>query len=261
PLILRTNDSWGYLRAARFNSRPGHADQLHLDLWWRGLNVAQDAGTYLYNAPPPWDNSLSQTEVHNTITVEGQDQMTRAGRFLWLDWAQGEVLEHNSDGGRMSAQHDGYRRWGVLHQRAVECREGRWIITDNLIPAGEVGSASRARNSPLVLRLHWVLPDWPWAIEDLPAETGTQMLIQSPYGWIKLRVKFIPKTGRADNDHPHGAQLIRAGELVHGTGSASAILGWVSHSYGYKEPALSLSIETESPLPVTIITQWDFPRK
>ena len=33
-------------------------DQLHLDLWWRGLNIAQDAGTYLYNADPPWDNPL-----------------------------------------------------------------------------------------------------------------------------------------------------------------------------------------------------------
>ena len=40
-------------------SRPSHADQLHLDLWWRGLNITQDAGTYLYNADSPWDNSLT----------------------------------------------------------------------------------------------------------------------------------------------------------------------------------------------------------
>ncbi|MDP2995171.1 MAG: heparinase II/III family protein, partial [Anaerolineales bacterium] len=83
---LYSKDSWAYLRTAQFTTRPSHADQLHLDLWWRGLNVAQDAGTYLYNAPAPWDNSLTTTLVHNTMTVNGRDQMTRAGRFLYLDW-------------------------------------------------------------------------------------------------------------------------------------------------------------------------------
>lgn len=265
PLILRTNDSWCYLRAARFKSRPGHADQLHLDLWWRGLNVAQDAGTYSYNAPPPWDNSLARTEVHNTITVDGQDQMTRAGRFLWLDWAQAKVLEQNrntnGEGMRMAAQHDGYRRLGVLHQRAVECRGGRWIIADNLIPAGKVSAGSRARNSPLAIRLHWLLPDWPWAIDDLPEETGTQMRIQSPYGWISLQITFTPKISRAGASPAHRVQLVRAGELLYGTGKISPVLGWASRYYGYKEPALSLSIETEGPLPTAATTEWNFPRK
>ncbi len=37
---------WGYLRIGQFTNRPSHADQLHLDLWWRGMNIARDAGTY-----------------------------------------------------------------------------------------------------------------------------------------------------------------------------------------------------------------------
>jgi hypothetical protein len=64
---LRGRDSWAYLRATQFPSRFGHMDQLHLDLWWRGLNIAQDAGTYLYNADPPWDNPLVAA-AHNTVT-------------------------------------------------------------------------------------------------------------------------------------------------------------------------------------------------
>ncbi len=74
--------SWAYLRVAQFSGRPGHADQLHLDLWWRGLNLALDPGTYHYNAPPPWENAFARTAVHNTVTIDGLDQMTRAGRFL-----------------------------------------------------------------------------------------------------------------------------------------------------------------------------------
>jgi hypothetical protein len=89
--------SWAYLRLAHFKSRPGHADQLHLDLWWRGMNIAMDAGTFSYNNPPPWDNALSTTHVHNTITINGKDQMTRAGQFLWLDWAQAAVVTHDLD--------------------------------------------------------------------------------------------------------------------------------------------------------------------
>jgi hypothetical protein len=259
PLILRTNDSWGYLRAARFTSRPGHADQLHLDLWWRGLNIAQDAGTYLYNAPPPWDNSLSRTEVHNTITIEGRDQMTRASRFLWLDWAQGEVRNANGVGKRIAAQHDGYRRYGMVHQRAAEYREGHWVITDNLVPSSEPKAALIVRNSPLKIRLHWLLPDWAWEIENVPDGAITLMRIESPHGWITLRVQFSHETAQAGSTPANKIHLIRAGELVYGSGRVSPVLGWASRNYGYKEPALSFAIETESLLPVTVITEWDCP--
>ena len=48
--------------------RPGHADQNHVDLWWKGEPIALDGGTYRYNADSPWDNQLMATAVHNTIT-------------------------------------------------------------------------------------------------------------------------------------------------------------------------------------------------
>lgn len=126
PLDSQTGShkSWASLRAVRFTSRPSHADQLHVELWWQGVNLAQDAGTYLYNAAPPWDNALAGTAFHNTVMVDGQDQMTRAGRFLWLDWAQAEVLERllAPDGSllRIVARHNGYRRLGVIHERTLE---------------------------------------------------------------------------------------------------------------------------------------------
>ncbi|GAG66161.1 unnamed protein product, partial [marine sediment metagenome] len=96
PQVLHntSNDSWAYIRVAQFSDRPGHADQLHVDLWWRGLNIAQDAGTYSYNAQSPWDNALTHTSVHNTLTVNECDQMTPASRFLYLDWAQAHLVSH-----------------------------------------------------------------------------------------------------------------------------------------------------------------------
>lgn len=84
---LRGKQSWAMIRCVDYRDRPSQADQLHLDLWWRGINIACDAGTYLYNGEHPWNNGLTTISVHNTVTVDSKDQMTRASRFLWLDWA------------------------------------------------------------------------------------------------------------------------------------------------------------------------------
>ena len=82
---MRSSDSWTMLRGSRYEDRPSHADQLHLDLWWRGDNVFCDAGTYSYNADAPFEDGFASSRYHNTVTVDGLDQMTRIGRFLWAD--------------------------------------------------------------------------------------------------------------------------------------------------------------------------------
>ena len=47
---IGTPDSWASMRAVQYDSRPAHADQLHVEIWHQGINIACDAGTYLYNA-------------------------------------------------------------------------------------------------------------------------------------------------------------------------------------------------------------------
>lgn len=251
---VRLDHSWAYLRTARFSSRPGHADQLHVDLWWRGRNLALDPGTYLYNAAPPWDNALSRTCVHNTVTVNDQDQMTRAGRFLWLDWAQARLLEHEKapDGAweRISAEHDGYRRLGVVHRRSMTgFKGGRWWVKDTLYAQENLENSSE-----FSIRLHWLLPDWPW---DLKAtHTNGELCLESPRGQVRLIVgwqgeKLLPDCSEVS--------LVRAGELLSGKVAADSVLGWYSPSYGYKYPALSLSIRVRCSLPFDITSEWLLP--
>ena len=185
PHILRSPDkrSWAYLRIARFHSRPGHADQLHLDLWWRGLNVAQDAGTYRYNAPPPWDNALAHSAIHNTITINSQQQMQRAGRFLFLRWAQAyqtssasgenDIARRDSTSvQRLYAWHDGYRQFGIHHQRCVTVtNQSDWFVEDSLLP---VGRKPLPAAQAFLVRLNWLLPDWPWELK------GANLRLQDP---------------------------------------------------------------------------------
>jgi hypothetical protein len=250
PHILRStlSKSWAYFRAAHFISRPGHADQLHLDLWWQGINVACDPGTYLYNASSPWDNALTHTAVHNTLTINDLDQMTPAGRFLYLGWAQAEVLDgmQNDDGTwrSITARHDGYKRLGVIHQRAVTANEdGSWLVEDLV----EHTNPPADREEKFATRLHWLLPDYPWEID------GTTLRMQSPHGSIILEISV------GQNTLPPSIQLVCTGELLHGAGPIPPTWGTYSPTYGTKLPALSFSITISGMLPLTMTSKWVFP--
>lgn len=243
--------SWGYLRSVQFTSRPSHADQLHFDLWWRGLNIAQDAGTYLYNADPPWDNRLTSTLVHNTVSVDRQEQMTRAGRFLYLDWANAKGKRHFESGAdfiqRASAQTDAYfARFGIHHTRTITVYpDERWLVEDDL---------TNMLLQPHTFRLHWLLPDWPLDIGD----SMLDIRLKSPYGWITLNVQ--PKISGVElSNIDYRISISRAGETIHGICTPDPIRGWVSSTYFKKAPALSLAIEVESKESVKFISEFKFP--
>jgi len=220
-LRLDNGKSHAFLRAAQFTDRPSHADQLHLDLWWGGENITLDAGTYSYNAPPPWTNALSTSLVHNTLTLVQIDQMTPVSRFLWLNWAQSELLEIIQDESDLftgiTAQHNGYRHFGITHRRSVTTGLDKWIVDDVLL------TQNKHKRLPNLAILSWLLPDFPWQISQ------NTLTLKSPQGTISLAI--------------NGAQdlaLIRAGECVHGNMTPQPFMGWFSPTYGVKVPALQL---------------------
>ena len=118
--ILRNTNSHTILRCTDFTSRPSHADQLHMDLWMGSHNIAIDAGTYLYSGEGIWRNGLARTSAHNTVTVDGKDQMTMVSRFTWTNWAKGRVLKQTEN--LWHGEHDGYNP--VRHKRTVMALEG-----------------------------------------------------------------------------------------------------------------------------------------
>jgi hypothetical protein len=246
PNILRLsgNQSWGYLRAAHFEHRPAHADQNHLDLWWRGFNIALDPGVYLYNGSPPWNNPLDATSMHNTVTLDQRDQMTKSGQFLWLDWAQAEVLDTSQDErGRLTwavAQHDGYRRFKLIHRRTAAVEGDAWIVRDQIVPYEE----NTKNLSPRDIRLHWLLPDWPWSF------SNGVLRLDSGQGDVVIQIRAA--------DSQLAYSLVRAGEELLEHGEAEPTRGWVSPTYGQKIPALSLAVSTTASPPFTLTTAFEF---
>jgi hypothetical protein len=254
---INARNSWGYLRAIRYKSRPSHADQLHFDLWWRGLNITPDAGTYLYNADSPWDNQLTSTLVHNTVSVDGQEQMTRVSRFLYLDWADAIGKRHFETGAdfsqRNSARTYAYAKVNVRHDRTVTVYEDeRWLVEDELLNVTYPGKAPLEH----VYRLHWLLPDWEWELGKQTAGVGLRL--KSPLGWVRLEIKTEPELGLA-------ITLVRAGEMIWQTSEVlkisevSAVRGWVSPTYAHKIPALSLAVEVQSSESIKFSSEFTFP--
>jgi len=234
---LGDENSWALIRAGRYTRRPFQADQLHVDLWWQGVNLARDAGTYLYNGPAPWNNGLAGTAVHNTVTVDHRDQMRRAGRFLWVDWAQGTGRVHSSRdkafADRFEGEHDGYERLGVKHRRMVQWLPGSgWVIVDDLEGAGEHDA-----------RLHWLLPDLPFEVSDSPF----QVVLTS--GQSRVCWSMFSSASAS-------AAIVRAGKssAPEVTGADTELLGWESPTYGELRPAVSVVCQTRSALPVRFVT-------
>lgn len=241
---LGDHTSWAMIRAGRYTRRPFQADQLHVDLWWRGMNLARDPGTYLYNGSAPWNNGFSGTAVHNTVTVDGHDQMRRAGRFLWVDWAQasGRAYASNSHAcvDRFEGQHDGYGRFGVTHRRAVRWLGGSgWIIVDDIADETQSGEHD--------VCLRWLAADLPFEVAGSPF----QIVFTSDEARIRWSIC---------SNVPGSAAVVRAGKrvVINGTSDAGNIeaplLGWEASTYGELRPAVSLVRRGRSRLPIRFVT-------
>ena len=241
------------VRCAHFTARPAHSDQLHMDLWWNGQNIARDAGTYRYAAPPPWENAFAGATAHNTLMADGSEPMDRAGRFLWLNWSNARFLGRwQADDGSVQAlavEHP--LKNGIKHRRSIVHAGGSlWVVLDELLGQGpkDTKAGSTAQAGPDTserhrARLAWNLIDWPWEFD------AQSLTLQGEVGPVRLRL-----TPGMDE-----ITLYRAGETVAGGKQPAedpAVLGWWSPTYGYKEPALTLVASVEGPLPLRLTSWW-----
>jgi hypothetical protein len=219
--VLRGEQGHLVTRAPVYRHRPAHADALHVDLWWRGINIALDAGTHSYNAPPPWNNPLAGTACHNTVMVDGCDQMDRAGRFLWLPWLRGRrsAFATSPDGARVywEGTHNGYERLlsPVTHRRGILRIDGEhWLIVDAL--------ESRTEHE---CRLHWLLADHPCELD----EASWMLTLSTEQGNYRIAVGCPLDNARLD--------LVRADD--------ETPRGWYAPYYADRQPALSLALEAK----------------
>lgn len=222
--VLRDVDTFGMIRCGKYQHRPSQADMFHLDVWYRGRNILVDPGSFSYNLPPKWSDYFVGTAAHNTVTVDGKNQMKKGSRFIWTNWVHGDTLRFEAGHSQIlfEGEHRGYAP--VVHRRLVILRNDVWVVVDDLF-------GDSAEHTYV---LHWLVGDFAldcygngadiclYSDSDGVDGSGRGMTdanAKSPWQCrLSLRVACSrPANGRwvrADEDTPRGWQSVYYGEKL-----------------------------------------------
>ena len=176
----------------QFRHRPAQCDLLHVDLWYNGVNLLRDAGTYSYNCEEPWQSYFKSTMAHNTIQFDEHDQMPKISRFLYGKWPTLNVQFDD----RASYVTAGFTDWkGCLHQRNIKL-EGKMLEVKDRISCFKEKAVLRWRLAP---ELRWALVDDTCIANsvslDVKASSISSIRLtdgwESLYYWEKTRVPVL----------------------------------------------------------------------
>ena len=231
---LRQRESWAMLRCCDNGDRTAHYDQLHVDLWWRGLNVLPDCGTYQYYVPgrPDVEAYFKTAAAHNTVEIDGENPLELVSPYLFLPAMQARILraELSGDGPLwLHAEHYDYDRkpWRVRHRRAVlAMSETLWVVVDDVLGRGEHA-----------LALRWHMLDAPTSFDT----SSGDLRLDSEAGPVHIAVHAQP--GPA-------AEL----DLIRGCDEPGNVQGFASPHYGRRAPIPVLQANVTGPLPRRLIT-------
>ena len=230
---IRSKSSWCMVRCGSHNTRPSHADMLHVDIWRNELNIAGDPGSYLYYHKP-WNYKFQSTALHNTVTVDSLDQMERGPRFMWYKWNKSKTRYNMQDSsGQLQyfeGEHYGYLRLSksIVHRRGILLiSEDTWIIIDDLLGEGIHD-----------FTLHWLLPNNSF---DKKLNSNT-VLIENGDNPYSLLINCL-----SEHDNPTKFEIIEGSEI-------SNCYGWQSLYYGTKEKRKSILLNLRSNPPTRFLS-------
>ena len=186
----------------------GHADALSLNMSLGGVPILIDPGTYAYHTGNKWRDYFRSTRAHNTVCIDGLDQSSSGGNFLWLQKAVTLCTDVFVGPGvqRFEGEHDGYRRLSdpVTHVRRInlQLEENRLVVEDELRCRGK----------------HQADVHWHFAEFCAVSSDGNNLVAVGKD--VRLEMTMTPNHGKL--------------RLVRGDGQPPA--GWISRAYDVKEP-------------------------
>ncbi len=137
--IIREKDTLTFIRCGSYKDRPSQADNLHIDIWYKGENIIADAGSYKYNTDEETLKYFMGTASHNTVMIDDYDQMKKGSRFIWYYWTQCLHAQFKEDNttykfiGEIAAFN--YIDKGIKHKREIIKIKNKpqWFIKDEII--------------------------------------------------------------------------------------------------------------------------------
>ncbi|MGQ9628952.1 MAG: alginate lyase family protein [bacterium] len=207
--IMRGDDKYILFDCGGFGyAAHAHLDMLNILLYSNGRSLIVDSGTYLYNGAPEYRLFFRGTRAHNTATVDGRDQVEIRATFDAENYssARCSLLDHSTseDFDYACAEHTGYAP--TIHRRSVLfVKPEYWIVTDLFDSEGD---------HRYEIYFHFP-PGAEWKLG-----TGAVKVAVGGSGLI---------VAQTSEGGPMDVSIVR--------GEENPVQGWVSFSYGYKEPA------------------------
>ncbi|AZJ35040.1 heparinase [Tenacibaculum singaporense] len=136
--ISRDSKDFTFIKCGKYKDRPSQADNLHLDIWVKGINILRDSGSYKYNTDKEYVKYFNGTEGHNTVSVSGEDQMLKGGRFIWFYWVKKAkaFLNKNNNTYNFKGEIKAFKHVApnIVHERSVKktIGENLWQVNDNV---------------------------------------------------------------------------------------------------------------------------------
>jgi hypothetical protein len=109
--------------------QPGHAhaDALNVVIYANNKPFIIDTGTSTYENNPRRYLERN-TQSHNTVTINNENQSQVWGGFRVAKRAKVHIISETDNS--IIAQHDGYKRFGIIHQRRVNVSDNQIVIED-----------------------------------------------------------------------------------------------------------------------------------
>ncbi len=128
---MRHDDGFLMICLHDFKSRPAHMDGMHIDLWHKGKNIFCDSGTYSYASEIGTD--MAKTAAHNTVKVQGSEQMVSYSNFMIYDWTSRKDVEFTKGSftGTMISKN------GYKHTRQIVKTKQGYEIADEVRGSGD----------------------------------------------------------------------------------------------------------------------------
>ncbi len=220
---MRSHDSVTVIDAGEVGMRGigghGHNDVLSFDLWAGGASVMVDSGTFTYTADPAARQAMRSTAGHNALRVDGEETSRLGGdRWLWLIENDAHPFDvrwqSNAERDVFDGSHDGYRRLPAPVDHT------RRITFD------------KVRNR--------------WRIDDKLAGRGDHL----------AELFFHPAVPFELLDHLVRLHAPRADLWLFPPDATTLRIepGWISHSYGLRQPAAVLVYAVRAAVPLELRT-------
>ena len=223
PGHLANQNMAATIRTIRYTNRPSHADHLHMDVWANGYPLALDAGTYSYNSPPPWQNPLTASRVHNTVTINSQDQMVRVSKFLYSQWGESSLAQSDPQVVTAIASINGPEKY-------THCRIFQFEPDGSLLIQDEIDLVSDLAKS--VFEIHWLLAGTDWQPN---AEDGVVLV-----GFVNGARYQVTVSSSIQL---HQFRVTQGGKNIAGDLPCQPSDGWYSPTYLVKETATSMAAQ------------------